>query len=143
MLFAAQNTVISPKAIVFAQFRAIYRKLWGNYDCLQNFHTRRLGEITDFYAVVVFLKKIFFIPLRRITMLLHIYKGCFSSNCQRLQVVHFFAFFLLMFFAEMVNDYQPVIGFTNISIIDVQQGLQYTFVAYQFHTGFTVLTITA
>ena len=48
-----------------------------------------------------------------------------------------------MFFAEMVNDYQPVIGFTNISIIDVQQGLQYTFVAYQFHTGFTVLTITA
>ena len=48
-----------------------------------------------------------------------------------------------MFFAEMVNDYQPVIGFKNISIIDVRQGLQYTFVAYQFHTGFTVLTITA
>ena len=37
-----------------------------------------------------------------------------------------------MFFAEMVNDYQPVIGFTNISIRDVQQGLQYTFVAINF-----------
>ena len=37
-----------------------------------------------------------------------------------------------MFFTEMVNDYQPVIGFKNISIIDVRQGLKYTFAAYQF-----------
>ena len=43
----------------------------------------------------------------------------------------------------MVNDYQPVTGFTYISIIDVWQGLKYTFVAYQFHTGFTVLAVTA
>ena len=43
----------------------------------------------------------------------------------------------------MVNGYQPVTGFTYISNIDVWQGLKYTFVAYQFHAGFTVLAITA
>ena len=35
-----------------AQFRAIRPKLCGNCAFPQNFHTRKLGEISVFYAVV-------------------------------------------------------------------------------------------
>ena len=52
------------------------------------------------------------------------------------------SFLLMLFFRKMVNGYQPVNTFTNITIIDARQGLKYAFVVYQFHIGFTVLTIT-
>ena len=91
-----------------------------------------------------FLKNIFFLYHWDVfTILLNIHEGRFFKNCQRLLVVHFLAFFYWCFYVEIVNDYQPVTGFTYIYILDVWQGLKYTFVAYQFHAGFTVLAITA
>ena len=67
---AATNTVISPiadveilwKATVSAKFRANHSKLCGNYVFPQNFHTRKLGEITVFFAVL-YVKVIDFIRL--------------------------------------------------------------------------------
>ena len=56
---SAQNTVVSPnflvskffeKAQFFAEFRGV--KLSENCVFPQNFHSRKLGEITVFYAVV-------------------------------------------------------------------------------------------
>ena len=89
-------------------------------------------------------KTIFIYHWRVFTILSNNYEGCFFKNCQRLQAIHFFAnfFFIDVFFPKMVNGYQPVNTFTNITIIDARQGLKYAFVAYQFHIGFTVLTIT-
>ena len=53
----AENTVISSNFLVWkfygkAQFLAIRSKLWGNCVFPQNFHTRKLGEITVLYAVL-------------------------------------------------------------------------------------------
>ena len=39
------------KGKVSAQFRVIRSKLCGNYAFSQNFHTRKLGEITVFFVV--------------------------------------------------------------------------------------------
>ena len=39
------------KGTVSAEFQAILPKLCGNCVFHQNFHTRKLGEITVFYAV--------------------------------------------------------------------------------------------
>ena len=39
------------KGTISAQFWAIPPKLYGNCAFPQNFHTRKLGEITVFYAV--------------------------------------------------------------------------------------------
>ena len=36
---------------VSVEFRKNYTELWGYFDFPQNFHTRKLGEITVFYAV--------------------------------------------------------------------------------------------
>ena len=107
------------------------------------FPHQKIGGTTVFYAVVVFLKIYFLYHWDVFTILLNIHEGCFFKNCQRLLVVHFLAFFYWSFYVEIVNDYQPVTGFTYIYILDVWQGLKYTFVAYQFHAGFTVLAITA
>ena len=38
---------------VSVEFRKNYTELWGYFDFPQNFHTRKLGEITVFYAVLV------------------------------------------------------------------------------------------
>ena len=38
---------------VFAEFRAIYPKFFGNCAFPQNFHARKLSEITVFYADLV------------------------------------------------------------------------------------------
>ena len=35
----------------FPEFKAICPKLWGNHAFPQNFHTRKLGEISVFYVV--------------------------------------------------------------------------------------------
>ena len=35
-------------------------RICGNFDCLQNFHIRKLGEITTFYAVHFTLNKVVF-----------------------------------------------------------------------------------
>ena len=40
------------KRIVSAEFRAIPPELYGNCVFPQNFHTRNLGQITEFHAVV-------------------------------------------------------------------------------------------
>ena len=41
------------KSTVSTWFRAIHPKLCGNCTFPQNFHTRKLGEITVFYAVLI------------------------------------------------------------------------------------------
>ena len=90
-----------------------------------------------------FLKKAIFIYHWRVfTIPSNGYEGCFFKNCQQLQAIHFLEifFFIDVFFPKMVNGYQPVNTFTNITIIDTRQVLKY---AYQFHIGFTVLTNTA
>ena len=55
-----KNTIISPNILVWKfcgkeQFPhiAIRPKLWGNCSFPQNFHTRKLVEITVFFAVFV------------------------------------------------------------------------------------------
>ena len=42
------------KGTVTTEFRAIRPKLCGNCAFPQNFHTRKLGEITVFYAMICF-----------------------------------------------------------------------------------------
>ena len=44
------------KDTVYAGFQAIRPKFCGTCDFPQNFHTRKLDEITVFYAVLVNLK---------------------------------------------------------------------------------------
>ena len=59
--FTAQSTEISPNLLVckfcvgaqFPQFRVVLLKLCGNCGIKQKFHTRKLGEITVFHAVLV------------------------------------------------------------------------------------------
>ena len=70
-------------------------------------------------------------------------KDVFSKIVNDYWSFTFLLFFIGVLNVEIVNDYQPVTGFTYISILDVWQGLKYTFLTYQFHTGFTVLAITA
>ena len=41
------------KDIVSAEFRAIRPKLCGNCAFPQNFYTRKLGEVSEFYALLV------------------------------------------------------------------------------------------
>ena len=58
-LHTAQNAVISPNFLmrkvcenaISVEFWAKRSKLWENCAFPQNFHTRKLGEITAFYAV--------------------------------------------------------------------------------------------
>ena len=50
----AQNAVISPNFLVWTFCgKAISPKLCGNCVFPQNFHTRKSGEITAFYAVLL------------------------------------------------------------------------------------------
>ena len=58
LIFTAKNTVISPNFLVWkfcgkAQFPNSFGKLCRNCAFPQNFHTRKLGEITVFSAVLV------------------------------------------------------------------------------------------
>ena len=50
----------SMNGTVFAYFRANRPKLYGNYAFPQIFHTRKLGEITAFYAVNFTIKRLIF-----------------------------------------------------------------------------------
>ena len=62
------------KQRVSAEFLAIRAKLCGNCAFTQNFHTRKLGETTTFYAVV---SKISSVKITDIEYF--IVNSCFSS----------------------------------------------------------------
>ena len=58
----AKNIEISPNFLVWkflgkavsAEFWAVRAKLWGNCVFPQTFHTRKLGQISVYYAIPVF-----------------------------------------------------------------------------------------
>ena len=56
--YTAKNTVISPDFLVWkfcgkAQFPHSFGRFAGNCAIPQNFHTRKSGEITVFFAAIV------------------------------------------------------------------------------------------
>ena len=55
-IYTAKNAVISPDFLVRKFCRkAQFPKLCGNCAFPQNFHTRKLGEITVFFAMLLFI----------------------------------------------------------------------------------------
>ena len=65
------------KSIVSAEFRENHPKLCGNCAFPQNFHPRKLGAITTFYAVIVFLYETFCLSKRSSILLFN--SSCFCS----------------------------------------------------------------